>query len=117
MTQTEWLYHATTIGLVVISISATIFPILYGLRSSWWMTKLGATFLALMSSHAIILNTRLVFRLLPNENRLFAFWVMTIETMFAAIFTTLLTLHLFRIQQRSRKDSKYDDTDARPFTE
>lgn len=93
-------------GLFITAVSVTTFSFLYGFRSSWRSTTLGWTFLAMMSSFALFVDTNLVFRILRNENEAFVFYLLGVETFLVSVSTTMLTIHLYLIQHRARKGSR-----------
>ena len=103
MIDIEQVRKVTTYGVIVTAVSVTLFSFLYGFRSAWRSSALGVTFLAMMSSFALFVDTRLAFRLFRNENEAFVYYLLLVETFLVAITTTVLTAHLWLIQSRARK--------------
>ena len=114
MMDIEQVRTLTGYGVFLTSVSVTLFSILYGFRSAWRSTMLGWTFLAMMSSFALFMDTRLVFRILRGENETLVYWLLFIETYLVAITTTTLTVHLFLIQRRGRKEYYGIERRSRP---
>lgn len=102
MIDIEQARELTTYGIAITAISVTLFSILYAFRSAWRSSALGVTFLAMMSSFALFVDTRLAFRLLRQENESFAYYLLLVETFLVAVTTTVLTAHLWVIQHGAR---------------
>ena len=92
---------------------ATLFPMLYMIRSRRRVTWLGVIFLAMSVSNAMLIDTMVLFRFWRPGDPETVLITETVEFAFVAFTSILMTAYLLVLQQIHREELQREQQDIR----